>query len=176
MHSLNQPINLDENIEQEFVNIINKLESQTGKLYQVILQENGTPINNDRVIKPFQNRSTFLIYDLLPEYADLAGTYHSYAEIENKLKLLYVYFAKSYKQHPDNPNTYIWECPSCSTYGDGEYSIYNSSGNSICQSEGCNFWVHSKYENVVVNLHNGLVFKSGGSISLCKTIGKVKIA
>ena len=171
-----QPFHLDTDIEQVFIDTIANIEQKTGKLYQMILQEQGTPTNSDRIIKPFKNRSPIIIYDMDSEYTDLNGTYQNYEEIKDQLDRLYPHFALDIKEDPENPKSYLWKCPKCETYGGGEGRTTNSSWSGCCQRKGCNYSCHSKYENVKVNLHYGQVFKSGGGgISISNPIGKVKI-
>ncbi len=88
MENINKPIVIDKSIEQELTNSLTKLEETTGEQYQIILQKYGTMTNNDKIIKSFEQRSKYIISDMDERYRILNGTYASYQEIQDRLKLL----------------------------------------------------------------------------------------
>ena len=160
----------------EFINMINKMEEETGNMYELTVKQFGSMSNYNVTLCSFENRNNYVIFDMKDKYKDLEGNYTSIKEIKDKIELF---------KYPTFENIFIknkiiesWECPKCNTYGFDEIgmdtnNMCNFVGNLLCQN--CEYYNSSIWEGVIIGVQEGKIYAGGGgSISVFTNIGKIK--
>ncbi len=179
MQNTIQPITIDPSIQAILEDCANKLETKTGTKYQIIVHQHGTHTQQNLIIKSYEKRSQYLIYDMDPQYCALEGTYENYQQIKDKLQSLLQELVENYEIDP-NDGKCFWKCPQCHKWDGSErqdgYQCGRNSGldnHSCCQN--CSWYFDSIWGDVKINLDSGNIYQcSGGSLYVLHPIGKIK--
>ena len=170
-----QPISIDSHIQSILESCIDQLEQNSGKKYNLTVHQYGEYTNSDIVLRPFDQRNIYIVYDMTDEYKALEGKYDSYQKVIDRLRYLRLEYAEDHKLDPER-NIMIWECPKCHEWGSSEQKNYyhdNDNGINLCQN--CQEIYSSIWNDVKIDLNRGSICESGGgSISICYHLGKIR--
>lgn len=154
---------IDTDIKSMILELHDKIENKTGKMYEIYLRESNKNMLN---VTPFSQRnSDFVVSNMKFEYKELEGNYISCKAIEDKIFKL--------KFNGLDILNGSWKCPKCDTFGKSEHTFSNSLHNSLCQNPS-RFYEHkSIWSNVKVSVPYQMVCVSegGGSLNIMKRIG-----
>ncbi len=169
-----QPISIDPHIQSILESSMDKLESESGNKYNLTVHQYGKYIQSDLVLRPFDQRNTYMVYDMKDEYKALEGKYDSYQQVKDRLRDLCLEYTEDHKLDSER-NIMIWKCPKCHEWGSSEQKNYyhDNSGINLCQN--CQEIYSSIWNDVKIDLNRGTIDESGGgSISICHNLGRIK--
>jgi hypothetical protein len=153
----------------KFINLLEELEKEMNTMYRISIQEIGC--GTDVVLKPFEDRTRYIVEQMDSQYKDLEGEYKTVDGIYTKIHEL------KYKNLLNSPLTWkksdyggycegTWKCPKC-----------NKNDNPVafeCCQRGCHYTVESIWQDIIIDVKNQSIYvRNGGSISICHPIGKV---
>lgn len=153
-------IKLPSNFEERFLALLNELEETTNEFFTITIKQSGS--NNEFKIKPFDQRSGYVISDMKTNYEGLNGTYPNFESINQKtVELMFGDLRQ--------PDEKTWKCPKC---GKNEK---NHLSDPLCQF--CKYHLDTIWNDVLFSLESQTVYSSSGSgsVSICHPIGKIQI-
>lgn len=74
---------------EQFSNVLDALEKETGLLYQITIAQHNTYIDNNLILGEFSKRNIkIMVYDMDDEYKELEGIYDNIDNVKEKIKEL----------------------------------------------------------------------------------------
>src|SRR5581483_11828425 len=167
--------NLPYSFEQRFKQLVDDLENATGKIYTLTVREFGA--NTDQIIKPFEKRDGYRVYNMAPGYEALEGVYKTPTAISKKLEELRCSEVNVANYHTPNveKDSIVYKLETITTYPEwakgephlvfkcakcGKSDRNHIDYSFICQH--CPARYYSKWDHMGFNLTSGTIFKSGG--------------
>jgi hypothetical protein len=170
---------LPEKYKLQFKNLLQEMEAETGELFQITIDK-FNDIKANYVLGDFTTRNCKLeIYEILPEYNELIGTYDSREEFSSLLKKLRCKELFSETKLYDAPNGKIWligKCKKCNSYHNNvDGRAPNVVDVTVCQN--CHHTLYSKWDKVrLSNNCDSIYIPNGrcGTFTLIDNIGKYR--
>lgn len=166
MPQMTSDIDLPADFKDRLLFLLEELEKETGEFFTLTVNKIG--VYNSLALKPFEERSNYLIQNMKPEYESLNGIYPNLDAI--KEKILKLKFGDSLCE-----NDKMWKCPNCGQIKDER----RSNGATIISTVLCQFCYYnykSIWDYIGFSLKSRMVYKNyGGSVSICHPIGVILI-
>lgn len=154
------------NYKNKFEQLITDMENETGKQYQISVQEYLHPLYEKLTIKSFHNRDKYIVENMSEKYTELGGVYNSVEELKltiNKLQFSNCEF---------DTDQLRWKCPWCGYYETNHIGNYKNS----CTHDRCGYLNDSIWDSVGVDIPRGsiTISRSRERLSLIESIGSVR--
>lgn len=154
----------------EFINLVKKMETETGTFYELSIKQFGTFTNDDLILCDFNKRQKYVIFDMGDDYKELEGSYETIEQVYDKLTLLTYPIFESIKI---NEKLFkVWKCPKCGKLG--TVKSPNIICNELCQN--CGYRYSSQWHGISIGIHEGNIYTGGGSLCTLTEIGKIKFS
>lgn len=185
-------ITIPDALAQQFQNLLTKLETETGELFELKINKFGTYSNQCLTIGAFKDRKKFIVYNMvMPE--DVAALMNPFPDPEvsivdkasgkqvqgktdpmlQKLRDTFSSFPNSSQSEPDTTQISFKDKLEVLKDLEGEYSSIEE----IKQKINLLCTPYRYFGNTIrVDAQTGHVYHSeGGSVAICHTVGYIKI-
>lgn len=167
MADYNKTIELPNNFTQELQSLLDNLEAQTGERYDITVHKQGTYSNNDCKFGDLAKRNKYLVYNMVTDHDK---------EIFLNGGMKYKYFNKPCRRVVDEKVFKLLK------QLEGEYESIEEIKQKKKDLENIYLADKDRYEtfnifnNFKISASTGHIYHSdGGSVSICSTLGYIKI-
>ena len=156
-------VNIPEKYLDAFQKVINELESETGLMYQITINEFGKPMLDDKIIVgDFMERKKKLeVYETNQDYEEILGMYDSKSDLEariHKLRCNELFF-ETKEIDWGNSKMEVGKCRRCSKY-ENKQGTPNATRADCCQN--CMMSFSTKWNKIDVSECDGKIHKIKG--------------
>ena len=167
MQSRIVPIEIPPQYATRLLQLVRDMERDTDRQFQLSVQELGNSVSRELMIAPLDKRSPVQVCDTAKGFEALTGIYASLDAVRARIRRQCVE-GLMLEERPEKSSGFAWQCPECHRTG------RNYGGNLLCQNEGCHYHHETPWRRVSVGLPWGRVYSSsGGSLSICKELGRI---
>ncbi len=170
MADYNKPIELPNTFTQELQSLLDNLEAQTGERYEISVHKQGTYSNNDRKFGDLAKRNKYLVYNMVTDHDKEIFLNGGMKYDDN-----YVSLKPRHRFVDEKVFKLLKEL-------EGEYNSIEEIEQKKKDLENMYLADKDRYKtfNILNNLNisasTGHIYHSdGGSISICSTLGYIKI-
>ena len=158
---MSNKINVPQKYLDEFQKILNELESETGLMYQIAINEFGKPMLDDKIIVGnfMERKKRIEVFEAKSDYNELLGTYDSKSDIEARIHKLKCdkFFSETKEIDWGNGKMEVGKCRRCGKY-ENKQGTPNPTKGDCCQNCGASFTL-TKWYRISVSERDGKIDK-----------------
>lgn len=171
---MNPTPQIPESFKQKFLDLLEEMETATGKLYEIEIIEFNSRSNYHQKIGAFaQRKNKVVIYEMTEKYTELNGEYENFQGANKKLAELSINDVFEETKIYENTGVLIGKCNKCHEYGVGEKSLNIVDFRECNRCDNISKWKGIRLESRCNSIYSGY---NRGRYAELTEIGKWKYA